>query len=86
MSKIQFLGTIGNSLIRETSVYSASCLLCRPEKKKAQHESCELSFTGGKIRTVALETASQIVLRYLLERGGRGRSVLYIILMKGYVH
>ena len=55
----------------------------KTEKKKAQHETCELSFIWGKIRTIALETASQIDLRYQLERGGRGKSVLYIILMKG---
>ena len=32
-------------------------------KKDAKLESCELSFIGGKMRTVAWETASQIALR-----------------------
>ena len=33
------------------------------KKKKAQCESCELSFIWGQIRTIAQETASQIPLR-----------------------
>ena len=32
-------------------------------EKKAQHESWELSFTGGKMRTIALETGFQVALR-----------------------
>ena len=32
-------------------------------KKDVQLESCELSFTGGKMRTAAWEAASQIALR-----------------------
>ena len=32
-------------------------------KNKAQRESCDLSFIWGKMRTIAWETASQIVLR-----------------------
>ena len=51
------------------------------EKKKAQCESCELSFTGGKMRTVSQETASQIALRNS-SREERGRSALYMILVK----
>ena len=37
-------------------------------EEHAQHESCELSFIWGKMRTVAWETASQIALRTALKR------------------
>ena len=45
------------------------------KKKKAQHESCELSFIWGKMRTIAQETASQMALRNC-SKGGGG-SVIY---------
>ena len=32
-------------------------------KKGARHESCKLSFIGGKMRTVSRETAPQTALR-----------------------
>ena len=35
----------------------------KKKKKSAQHESCKLSFTGGKMRTIAWETVPQIPLR-----------------------
>ena len=42
------------------------------EKKKAQCESCELSFIGVKIRTIVWETAFQIALRnYTTEIEGK---------------
>ena len=44
------------------------------QKKKAQCESCELSFIWGKMRTIAQEAASQIPLRKCPE-GVAGRSV-----------
>ena len=46
-------------------------------KKNAQNESCELSFIGRKMRTIARETAFQIALRYWLQRG-RGEGQCYI--------
>ena len=42
------------------------------KKKKAQHESCELSFIWGKMRTIARETASQIELRNCSKEVGTG--------------
>ena len=54
------------------------CLL----KKDTQCESCQLSFTWGKMRTAAWETLPQIALRGPLWRGSGGRSV-YMILVKG---
>ena len=44
--------------------------------------SCDLDFTGGKIRKIAQETASQIFLRnYSEEVGGEVRT--HVILVKG---
>ena len=48
------------------------CMLTK--KKKAQCESCELSFIWGQMRTIAQETASQIPLRKCPEEVA-GRSV-----------
>ena len=48
------------------------------EKKKARCESCELSFIGGKVRTIAWETASQIALRNFAEEVGGGRRLVYM--------
>lgn len=39
--------------------------------KGEQHESCEFSFLWGKMRTIAQETASQLVLRNC--QRGRGK-------------
>lgn len=41
-------------------------------EKKAQHESCELNLTWGKMRTIAWETVSQIPLRNRWKERGRG--------------
>ena len=49
-------------------------LLHVDQKKKAQCESCELSFIWGQMRTIAQETASQIPLRKCPEEVA-GRSV-----------
>ena len=60
------------------------CLSSNPlstEKKKAQRESCELSFIWGKMRTIARETASQIALRNCSEEVG-GKVSIYVILVK----
>ena len=51
-------------------------------KKNAQLESCELSFIWGKMGTITRERASQIALRNC-SKEIRGRSVLYMILVKG---
>ena len=56
----------------------ANCRL----KRNAQHESCELSFIWGKMRTTARETETQIALRNCSKEVG-GRSVLSVILVKG---
>ena len=46
--------------------------------KNAQHESCELNFIGGKVRTAAQETAPQIALRNCSkEAGGKGQYVIF---------
>ena len=51
-------------------------------KKNAQHESCELSFIGGKMKTIARETAIQIALRnYFSEVWGKVS--VYVLLVKG---
>ena len=46
----------------------------KKKKKKAQCESCELSFIWGKMRTIAPETASQITPRNCSREVG-GQSV-----------
>ena len=51
-------------------------------KKKAQCESCELSFLWAKLRTVAREIASQLVLRNFSEAVG-GKVSIDMILVKG---
>ena len=55
--------------------------MCRL-KKNAQHESCELSFIWGKMRTAAQETAFQIALRNC-PKGVGGKVSIYVILVKG---
>ena len=44
-------------------------------KKKAQLESCELSFIWGKMRTAAWETAPKIALRNCSKEAGGGKSL-----------
>ena len=51
-------------------------------KKKAQHESYELSFIWGKMGTADREIASQIALRNCSKKAGRKVSI-YVILVKG---
>ena len=59
------------------------CLLaCVDLKNNAQHESCELSFICGKMRTTAQETAAQIALRNCSKVIGK-TDRLYVILVKG---
>ena len=54
---------------------------CQP-KKNAQHERCELSFIGGKMKTIAREIAIQIALRnYFSEVWGKVS--VYVLLVKG---
>ena len=43
--------------------YTMWMMLAKKKKKDVQLESCELSFTWGKVRTAAWEAASQIALR-----------------------
>ena len=45
-----------------------------------QHESCELSFIWGKMRTIAQETTFQMSLRNSKEVGGKVS--IYVILVK----
>ena len=51
-------------------------------KKKAQRESCELSFIWGKMRTIARETAIQIALRNCSKEVGVRKVSIYVILVK----
>ena len=51
------------------------------KKTNAQCESCELSFTGGKMKTSPGDSSSGSS-EELLGRG-EGKSVLYMILVKG---
>ena len=44
-------------------------------KKNAQHESCELNFIWGKMRTTTWETDSQVALRSCSEEVQEGASV-----------
>ena len=48
--------------------------------KNMQHESCELSFIWGKMRTIAQETTFQMSLRNSKEVGGKVS--IYTILVK----
>ena len=51
-------------------------------KKDAKLESCELSFIGGKMKTIAREIAIQIALRnYFSEVWGKVS--VYVLLVKG---
>ena len=48
------------------------------QKKKAQCESCELSFIWGKMRTAAQEAAPQIALRDCSEEAlGEGQHIRF---------
>ena len=51
-------------------------------EKNPQHESCELSFIRGKMRTTAQETAFQIDLKNCSKETG-GKVSIYVILVKG---
>ena len=51
------------------------------EKQNPQPESCELRFIWGRMRTTALETASQIALRNC-SKEARGKVSTYVILAK----
>ena len=53
--------------------------------KNAQHESCELSFIGGKRRTAAQEPAPQIALRNCSKEAGEKVSI-YVIFGEGEIH
>ena len=55
------------------------------EKQNPQPESCELRFIWGRMRTTALETASQIALRNC-SRVIREEVSIYVILVKGKIH
>ena len=50
-------------------------------KENAQCKSCELSFIGGKKKTVAWERAPQIALRNCSAEAG-GKSSMHVILVK----
>ena len=52
-------------------------------KKKAQHESCELSFIWGKMRNIAWETAFQMVLRNCSKEVVGKVSAIYMMSVKG---
>ena len=54
-------------------------------KKKAQCESCELSFIWGKMRTVAQETAFQATLRNCSEEARGGARIYRSFCDKGKV-
>ena len=49
--------------------------------KRAWHESCELSFIWGKMRTIARETAFQTALRNCSKEVG-GKVSIHVILVK----
>ena len=53
----------------------SSCTPCRQTglTRNAEHESCRLSFTGGKKRTIAQETAFPIVLRVFVRSRREGQ-------------
>ena len=51
-------------------------------KKSAHHESCQLSFPWGKMRTAAWETTPQTALRNGSKETG-GKDSIYVILVKG---
>ena len=51
-------------------------------KTIAQHESCQLSFIWGKMRTAAQETAPPIALRDC-SKEVEGKDSIYVILVKG---
>ena len=53
--------------------------------KNAQHESCELSFIWGHMRTAAQEMAPQSSEK-LFQRGNKQRSVYNVILLKRGMH
>ena len=62
------------------AVLRSQCDYCRL-KKKAQCESCELSFIWSNVRTAAQETVPQIALRICFKEIG-GKDSIYVILVK----
>ena len=61
--------------LKKEQTYKHTCCLLL---KDAQHESCELSFTWGKMRTAAWETAPQGVQRDCSkEVVGEGQSIRF---------
>ena len=66
---------------RRQQVCSGSLLIAKVvNKKKAQCESCEFSFTWDKMRTIAQGSASQISLRNCSEKWA-GEVSIYVILV-----
>ena len=57
-------------------------LLVAIKLSNAQHESCELSFIWGKMRTIAWEIAFQVVLRNC-SKEVVGKVKIYVTLVKG---
>ena len=79
------LGTVPSNERRAGS--KQKCLLLEEfmllsTKKYVQHESGKLSFTGGKARIAARETAPQKALRDFAKEAG-GKDSIYVILVKG---
>ena len=68
-------------LISNKPGYNKS-IIFNVDLKNAQHESCEVSFIWGKMRTAAWETAPQIVLRNC-SKEAKGKVSIYVILVMG---
>ena len=88
----------GQFLVENAYIMKAPWLihLCDKEKHiytyiqstetNAQHESCELSFTWGKIKTIAWKAAFQIALRNCSKDMGQGEYRIFVNLVKVGVH
>ena len=63
-------------------VQATTCMNQNVNLKNTQHESCELSFIWGKMRTGARETTSEITLRNCSKEAGEKVSI-FVILVKG---
>ena len=61
-------------------------MLLSIKKKKAQHESCELSFIWGKMKIAAQETVPQIALKNCTKEVGDWGEVNTYVILKGGVH
>ena len=66
---------------RSTQSYCKRCVNGFVAQKIAQHESCELNFIWGNMRTAAWETASDSCLRVCSKEAEEKGSV-YVILAK----